>query len=212
MDFSLVHALPLLSILSHLSTACSLAWMDSLNPHHHRHHRFPHFCNANAFPAHEKTCFEVKTPSICIADGAICLALLSSHCLPFLLPCCKIRRQANQGTQGDKGIKECNPDLGPHATQASVAAWIEKGKLLSKVGARVHPPHAHRPPPPPPQPPSFFRRPWFLTTREFGKTAWTGSGPTRVSRWRETSRRRRLPTAEGRFSGLASPAEAEPRA
>jgi hypothetical protein len=29
--------------------------------------------------------------------------------------------------------------------QASVAAWIEKGKLLSKVGARVHPPHAHRP-------------------------------------------------------------------
>jgi hypothetical protein len=54
-----------------------------------------------------------------------------------------------------------------------------------------------------------------LTTRsarKFGKTVWTGSGPTRVSRWRETSRRRRLSAAEGRFSGLASPAEAEPRA
>jgi hypothetical protein len=54
-----------------------------------------------------------------------------------------------------------------------------------------------------------------LTTRsvrEFGKTVWTGSGPTRVSRWREASRRRRLPTEEGRFSGLASPAEAYPRA
>jgi hypothetical protein len=97
MDFSLVHALLLLSVLSHLSPACSLAWMDSLNPHHHRHHRFPHFCSANAFPAHEKTCFEVKTPSICIADGAICLALLSSHRLPFLLPVVK---------SGAKRIKE----------------------------------------------------------------------------------------------------------
>jgi hypothetical protein len=88
MDFSLVHALLLLSILSHHSPACFLAWMDSLNPPPPAPPS-PSLLQCQRFPDTRKTSFEVKTPSICIANGAISLALLSSHYLPILLPAVK---------------------------------------------------------------------------------------------------------------------------